>query len=168
MLPQSLACLLISSHQKHNDNNKKDIERGKGENDRVLPVDEESPVLLPFLLRLLLPFLSSYLWVDCRWDTGACQQIVGVILRTGVRWWAEALARLVIPNFAPLQAGGGGRGVLALAAAGLLLPLLVLRSAAGRLKTTPTPTRHLVLNLKVGALLLTRASTKGAPGKGQL
>ena len=91
-----------------------------------------------------------------------------MILRTGVRWWAEALARLVIPNFAPLQAGGGGRGVLALAAAGLLLPLLVLRSAAGRLKTTPTPTRHLVLNLKVGALLLTGTATKGAPENGQL
>ena len=116
---------------------------------------------------IIKPFLSSYLWVDCRWDTSACQRIVGVILRTGVRWWAEALARLVIPNFAPLQAGGGGRGVLALAAAGLLLPLLVLRSAAGRLKTTPTPTRHLVLNLKVGALLLTGASTKGAPENGQ-
>ena len=147
--------------QNHNDEDEKDIERGKGENDRMLPVDEE------LLLLLLLPFFSSYLWIDCRWNTGACQRIVGVILRTGVRWWAEALARLVIPNFAPLQAGGGGRGVLALAAAGLLLPLLVLRSAAGRLQTTPTPTRHLVLNLKVGALLLTRASTKGAPGNGQ-
>ena len=147
--------------QNHNDEDEKDIERGKGENDRMLPVDEE------LLLLLLLPLLPL-LWEDCRWDTSACQRIVGVILRTGVRWWAEALARLVIPNFAPLQAGGGGRGVLALAAAGLLLPLLVLRSAAGRLKTTPTPTRHLVLNLKVGALLLTRAATKGAPGNGQL
>ena len=148
-------------HQNHNDEDEKDIERGKGENDRMLPVDEE------LLLLLLLPLLPL-LWVDCRWDTGACQRIVGVILRAGVRWWAEALARLVIPNFAPLQAGAGGRGVLALAAAGLLLPLLVLRSAAGRLKTTPTPTRHLVLNLKVGALLLTGASTKGAPENGQL
>ena len=64
--------------QNHNDEDEKDIERGKGENDKVLPVDEE------LLLLLLLPFFSSYLWVDCRWDTSACHRIVGVILRTGV------------------------------------------------------------------------------------
>ena len=81
--------------------------------------------MLLLLLLLLLPLLPSSLWVDCRWHAGASHRIVGVILRAGIRWWAEALARLVIPSSSPLQAGGGGLGVPALAAARLLPPLLV-------------------------------------------
>ena len=122
----------------------------------MLPVDEE------LLLLLLIPLLPL-LWVDCRWNTSACQRIVGVILRTGVRWWAEALARLVIPGSTSLQAGRGGRGVPAVAAARLLPPLLVIGPAAGRLQATPTPTGKLILHLQGGALLLARAATKGAP-----
>ena len=127
----------------------------------MFPVEREQPLLL-LLLLLLLPLLSL-LWVDCRCHTGAGHWIVCVILRAGVRGWAEALARLVIPSSSPLQAGGGGRGVPAVAAACLLPPLLVLRSAAGRLKATATSTSKLVLNLQGGALLLARAATKGAP-----
>lgn len=139
--------LSVSPHQKHNDQDEQDVEGGKGEYDRVLPVGME------LLLLLLLPLLSL-LWVDCRCHTGAGHRVVGVILRAGIRGWAEALARLVIPSSTSLQAGRGGRGVPAVAAARLLPPLLVRGPAAGRLQATPTPTGKLVLHLQGGALLL--------------
>ena len=120
------------------------------------------PVELELLLLLLLPLLPL-LWVDCRCHTGAGDWVVGVILRAGVRGWAEALARLVIPGSTSLQAGRGGRGVPALAAARLLPPLLVLGPTAGRFQATATPTGKLVLHLQGGTLLLARAATKGAP-----
>ena len=129
----------------------------------MLPVEWEPPLLLLLLLLLLFPFFSL-LWVDCRCDTGASHRVVGVILRAGVRRWAEALARLVIPSSTALQAGCGGRSVPAVAAARLLPPLLVLQPAAGRLQATATPTGKLVLHLQGGALLLARTATKGAPG----
>ena len=88
-----------------------------------------------------------------------------MVRRAGVGWGTEALAGLVVPDPTHLKAGGRCLGVPAVAAACLLPPLLVLRPAAGRLQATSTPTFKLILHLKGGTLFLTRAPTKGAPGK---
>ena len=74
---------------------------------------------------------------------------MGLVSGAGVGWGTEALAGLVVPNPTHLKAGGRCLGVLALAAARLLPPLLVLRPAAGRLKAASTPTSHLCVNSKL-------------------
>ena len=55
---------------------------------------------------------------------------MGLVRRAGVRGGTEALTGLVVPDTSHLKAGGGGLRVLALAAARILPPLLVQRSAA--------------------------------------
>ena len=59
--------VLVPSDKKHNDHDEENVEGGQCQYYRVLPVDEESIILL--LLRLLFLPLLSLLWQDHRWNT---------------------------------------------------------------------------------------------------
>ena len=122
--PEASRHLPVLPHQHHYDGDEEEVEGGEGEDDRVLPV-ELKDVLLPLLP--LLPFLTLQ-WT--KGQAGAGGWVMGLVRRAGVGRGTEALAGLVVPDTTHLQAGGGGLGVPALAAARLLPPLLLQGSAA--------------------------------------
>ena len=132
-------------HQHHDDGDEEEVQGREGEDDRMLPV-ELKHVLLPLLS--LLPLLTLE-WTK-EGQAGAGGGVMGLVRRAGVGRGTEALAGLVIPDSTHLQAVGRRLGVLALAAARLLPPLLVFRPAAGRLKAASTPTSNLCVNSKLG------------------
>ena len=127
LLSQTSCHLSVLPHQDNYDGDEEEVEGGEGEDDRVLPVELED-ILLPLLP--LLSLLTLETLEQAKGQAGAGGRVTGLIRRTGVCRRAEALTRLVIPDTTFLEAGGGGLGVLALAAAGLLPPLLVCRSTA--------------------------------------
>ena len=129
--------LSVLPHQHHDDRDEQQVEGGEREDHRMFPVELEHVLLLSLLPLLALLSLQG----GDQWQAGAGGRVVGLVRRARVGWRAEARAGLVVPDPANLEAGGyhnnqshhshhleagrGGLGVRALAAARLLLPHLV-------------------------------------------
>ena len=88
------------------------------------------PVELQDILLPLLPLLPLLTLQRAKGQAGAGGWVMGLVRRAGVGGGTEALAGLVVPDTTRLEAGCRRLGVPALAAARLLSPLLVRRSAA--------------------------------------